>query len=122
MLGVLGDQAAEEGDCSDLLENSQFISTNLQIVIVGPGCGEATNQPNVFGDTLPKGSSGAEDIPLQLRAIRATIEHIEESTFISGGFAYCWDSRGKGWQEKFVDGDQWSTGHWIDGKIVKEDV
>ena len=88
-----------------------------------PSIDKATNQPYMFGDSLPKVSSGAEDIPLQMRAIKATIEHIMgEGDYISGGFAYCWDSRGKGWQEKFVDGNQWATGHWIDGKIVKEDV
>jgi hypothetical protein len=86
-----------------------------------PSIDKATNQPSVSGDELPKHSSGDQDIALQLRAIRAIIEHINKSDFIQRGFAYCWDTRGKGWQEFFVDGRFWAKGHWIDGKIITVD-
>jgi hypothetical protein len=83
-----------------------------------PSIDLATNQPYMFG-CAPRGSSGEQDIALQMRAIRATIEHIEGTPFIEGGFAYPYDSRGKDWhqEKRHADGDQWATGHWIDGKI-----
>ena len=80
---------------------------------------KTTNQPNIFGDNLPKHSSGEPDEGLQLTAIRAMIEHIEDSPSIESGFCYGWDSRGAGWPAVYKDGKHWFTGHWIDGKIKK---
>ena len=54
-----------------------------------------------------------------MRAIRATLEHIEESKEISAGFGYGWDTRKPTWNKHFADGDQWKKGHWISGKIKK---
>ncbi len=79
----------------------------------------ATNTPGVYGDEVPKYSSGTVDFLVQMRAIRATPEHINESESIAMGFCYGWDSRGLGWQRKFADGAEWAKGHWIDGKIIK---
>jgi hypothetical protein len=76
-----------------------------------------TNRPNVYGKELPKNSSNKTDFPVQMRAIRATIEQIKESSSIAMGFCYGWDTRGKGWQKDYEDGDEWKKGHWIDGKI-----
>ncbi len=80
----------------------------------------ATNTPNVYGDEIPKHSSGNVDFPMQMQAIRATLEHISEDQSIAMGFCYGWDSRGSGWKRKYADGDQWSKGHWIDGKIIRK--
>lgn len=77
----------------------------------------ATNTPYVYGNQMPKHSSGKVDFPMQMRAIRATLEHINESQSIAIGFCYGWDSRGSEWKRKYADGDQWAKGHWIDGKI-----
>ena len=66
---------------------------------------------------MPKHSSGNVDFPMQMRAIRATLEHISEDQSIIMGFCYGWDSRVSGWKRKYADGDQWSEGYWIDGKI-----
>jgi hypothetical protein len=80
----------------------------------------APNEPHVYGDVVPKNSSGKVDFAMQMKAIRATLEHINDfHGIIKMGFCYGWDSRGKGWQEKFVDGPKWPKGHWIDGKIKK---
>lgn len=79
----------------------------------------ATNEPHLHGDDMPKDSTGKVDYPLQMRAIRATIEHIDENTFLENGFYYLWDTRGFGWQDLYADGDKWEKGHWIDGKVVK---
>jgi hypothetical protein len=77
----------------------------------------ATNTPNVHGIDLPKHSSGSEDYPLQIKAIRATLSYIQKTPAVNFGFCYCWDSRGYGWQNKYDDGNEWAKGHWIDGKI-----
>ena len=68
---------------------------------------------------MPKHSSGKVDFPVQVRAIRATLEHIEESKEISAGFCYGWDTRKPMWHKDFAYGDQWKKGHWISGKIKK---
>ena len=77
----------------------------------------ATNTPNIYGSSLPKHSNGSTDFPLQIKAIRATLEHISENPAIQTGFCYVWDARGYGWQNSYVDGHQWAQGHWIDGKL-----
>lgn len=79
----------------------------------------ASNTPNVYGDVMPKHSSGKVDFPMQMRAIHATLEHISEDQSIEMGFCYGWDSRGSGWTRNYADGDRWAKGHWIDGKIVR---
>lgn len=56
----------------------------------------ASNTPNVYGDVMPKHLSGKVDFPMQMRAIRATLEHISEDQSIEMGFCYGWDSRGSG--------------------------
>ena len=80
----------------------------------------ATNTPSAHGDEAPKHSSGKVDFPVQMRAIRATLEHIEERKEISMGFCYGWDTREPTWQTKFADGNQWEKGHWISGKIKRK--
>ncbi|RTK92665.1 MAG: hypothetical protein EKK61_03280 [Rickettsiales bacterium] len=80
---------------------------------------KCTNQPNVYGDELPRGSNGKVDYHLQMKAIRATLEHNKETGFINLEFCYAWDTRGYGWHLKYVDGKYWANGHWIDGKIKK---
>lgn len=81
---------------------------------------KSTNQPNVYGNELPRGSNGKVDFPLQMKAIRATLEHINETDYLNLGFCYCWDTRGDSWPLKYIDGKYWEKGHWIDGKFKKK--
>ena len=80
----------------------------------------ATNTPSSYGDVVPKHSSGKVDFPVQMRAIRATLEHIKENEEITMGFCYGWDTRKPTWCKSFADGDQWEKGHWISGKIKRK--
>jgi len=79
----------------------------------------ATNTPSAYGDVVPKHSSGKVDFPVQMRAIRATLEHIKENEGVAMGFCYGWDTRNPTWCKRFADGDQWEKGHWISGKIKR---
>lgn len=84
-----------------------------------PSVDRATDAPHLYGKDLPANSNGKVDNQLQVIAIRAFLEHIKESNFILTGFCYGYDSRGRGWYKKrYADGNDYATGHWIDGKIV----
>jgi hypothetical protein len=92
-----------------------------QIVLSELGCrsvDRATDAPHLHGQNLPKNSNGKVDNIIQIVTIRAFLEHMKESNFIHEGFCYGYDSRGKNWQDKYADGHEYTTGHWIDGKFV----
>ena len=81
----------------------------------------ATDAPWLYGQNLPQNSNGKVDNIMQIVTIRAFLEHMKESNFIGEGFCYGYDSRGRWWHKIFADGNQYDTGHWIDGKIVNNE-
>lgn len=99
-------------------------SPDKQIVLSEFGCpsvDKATDAPHLHGQNLPKNSNGEVDNIIQIVTIRAFLEHIKESNFIREGFCYGYDSRGRGWHKIYADGNQYATGHWIDGKFVNNE-
>ncbi|MBP9792336.1 MAG: glycoside hydrolase TIM-barrel-like domain-containing protein, partial [Rickettsiales bacterium] len=70
----------------------------------------------------PKHTSGNPDFALQIRAIRATLEYWRnKSDVVQNTFLWAWDVRPFPYfpqrLDLWSDGDQWSRGHWINGKI-----
>jgi hypothetical protein len=86
-----------------------------------PSVDRATDTPYLYGQNLSPNSNVKVDNQLQVIAIRAFLEHIKESNFIRTGFCYGYDSRGKGWYKRYTDGNDYATGHWIDGKWVNNE-
>ena len=93
-----------------------------------PSIHMATNQPNVFWNPdsvdggVPKYSSGKPDFALQMRAIRAMLEHFQEkSEMVQNMFLWAWDARPyPAYPERldlWSDGGLWSRSHSINGKI-----
>ena len=93
-----------------------------------PSIHMATNQPNIFYNPeaqdggSPKYSSTNADFALQMRAIRATLEYWQNKSYmVQNMFLWTWDARPyPAFPEKldlWSDGNLWSRGHWINGKI-----
>lgn len=80
----------------------------------------ATDAPWLYGKDLPNNSNGGVDNKIQVITIRAFLEYMKENNFIREGFCYGYDSRGKNWQDKYADGQEYATGHWIDGKFANK--
>lgn len=80
----------------------------------------ATDAPWLYGKDLPYNSNGGVDNKIQVITIRAFLEYMKENNFIREGFCYGYDSRGKNWQDKYADGQEYAIGHWIDGKFVNK--
>lgn len=100
---------------------TSLVPNSKRIVLSELGCrsvDRATDAPHLHGKDLPLKSNGKVDNIIQIVTIRAFLEYIKENNFIREGFCYGYDSRGENWQEKFADGNQYATGHWIDGKFV----
>ncbi len=90
----------------------------------------ATNQPNVFYDpksresALPKNSKGYVDFLAQEIALEASLSYWEKyPEIVENIFIWCWDARPYPFWPNFLniwaDGNCWSRGHWINGKIGK---
>lgn len=80
----------------------------------------ATDAPWLYGKDLPNDSNGRVDNMIQVITIRASLEYTKASNFIREVFCYGYDSRGKNWQDKYADGEEYATGHWIDGKFTNK--
>lgn len=98
-----------------------------------PAVERGANQPNVFPDpksaesALPHFSSGQRSDAMQRRFLEAHFAHWKSGTALSGMLAtrditvWTWDARpipafpyDTG---LFADGDNWQTGHWLNGRL-----
>ena len=108
---------------------------------------KGSNQPNVFVDpkssenALPYYSNGSRDDLIQRRYLRALIEGFDPASkgYVSGAnpvssvyggrmldtnriFVYCWDARPYPAfphnLEVWGDGENWSLGHWLNGRFA----
>jgi hypothetical protein len=87
----------------------------------------AANQPNIFYNKtsidagFPRNSTGSIDFNAQYSALNASIDYLNKCNFIERKFIWCWDSRPYPfWPDLdniWKDGDSWSRGHWLNGKI-----
>ncbi|MBN8552274.1 MAG: glycoside hydrolase TIM-barrel-like domain-containing protein [Caulobacterales bacterium] len=108
------------------------------------GCGaidKGANSPNLFVDlksaesALPPFSSGRRDDTVQRRLIEAVLARFDEAAFnpeattydgrmIEAMDAWCWDARPfpdfPARTEVWADGDNWRTGHWLNGRLHGE--
>lgn len=93
-----------------------------------PSMHMATNTPNVFWNPkdvnggVPRKSSGRPDFAIQMRAIKGTLEYWQKKNYIvQNMFLWAWDARPFPYDPKktdiWTDGELWSRGHWINGKI-----
>lgn len=93
-----------------------------------PSMNLSTNTPNSFWNPksveggTPKKSSGRPDFAIQMRAIRGTLEYWHnKKDIVQNMFLWAWDVRPFPYYPKrldiWSDGDLWSRGHWINGKI-----
>jgi|GEM_PF-6806102 len=93
-----------------------------------PSMHMATNKPNAYwqpkstSEDLPKHSSGKPDFSIQARAIRGTLEYWEpKHEIVQNMFLWAWDARPFPYYPNrldiWSDGDMWSRGHWINGKL-----
>ena len=103
-------EQTEWNPCEKLIVFSEFGFRSVALT---------TNKPYVCDEEIPNHSDGSTDFSIQMRAIRATLEYIEEKDFLAYGFCYGFDIRGHGWPKHYADGSSWEKGHFIDGKIVK---
>jgi hypothetical protein len=85
-----------------------------------PSIDKASNKPNVFFNPntqdsgTPTHSTGKADDDVQRKALRATLEFWQHSSFVHNMFGYCLDARGNGWhKEEYTDSNLWTYGHWI---------
>lgn len=94
-----------------------------------PSMHMATNTPNVFWNpkstsgNVPKKSSGKPDFAIQMRAIQGTLEYWQQkSNIVQNMFLWSWDARPFPYYPKRIDiwsdGDVWSRGHWVNGKVT----
>ena len=99
-----------------------------------PSVDGAANQPNVFVDPTsvesyyPRGSRQRIDFKAQREAINATEDFLATRNAVSGNsdlvprrFVWTWDARPFPFFPDLLgiwsDGNNWKTGHWIQGKI-----
>lgn len=90
------------------------------------------NQPNVFIDPdsienfYPRGSRGRVDFLAQRTALDASIDYLNaqnvlEANFVPRKFIWTWDARPFPFfpdlASVWADGDNWKTGHWLQGKL-----
>lgn len=87
-----------------------------------------TNQPNVFVDpsssesAYPRGSNKSIDFEVQIVALRATLDWLNEQpwSMTTPAHIWCWDTRPYPTfpnPDIWSDSGNWITGHWIDGKV-----
>ncbi len=86
-----------------------------------------SNQPNVFIDSssvdsaFPRFSRGRIDFMAQRAAIAATESQWAGSSMVQQKFLWTWDARPfPHWPDLrsvWADGDNWVTGHWVQGKL-----
>lgn len=87
----------------------------------------STNEPNVFIDAstsasaYPRFSRGRIDFVAQRVAIAATEAQWMNSTMVTQRFLWTWDARPyPHWPDLtsvWADGENWVTGHWVQGKL-----
>ena len=92
-----------------------------------PSVDNSTNQPNVFFDAsssesnFPTGSSGSIDFAIQRKALIASLQKWDGSNFVENKFIWTWDARPYPYwpmlKNVWSDADNWSRGHWIQGKL-----
>ena len=92
-----------------------------------PSLNGCSNQPNVFLDNssieskYPHLSNKDIDFSAQRIAIDATIEKWKNSNMVENMFLWTWDARPYPYfpnlQQKWSDGNNWKTGHWVQGKM-----
>jgi hypothetical protein len=92
-----------------------------------PSVDGATNQPNVFYDPesvegfFPRFSRGQVDFRAQRAGLMATEQQWKDSLMIERMFIWTWDARPFPYWPDLLsvwsDGDQWKTGHWVNGKL-----
>lgn len=92
-----------------------------------PSTDLASNQPNVFyspdsvESSFPIHSSGQVDFVAQRQALSATEKYWRNSEFLEEIFVWCWDARPfPYWPDLYniwKDGECWSRGHWVNGKL-----
>lgn len=91
-----------------------------------PSIDKAPNQPNVFFDPLcvdggaPRHSTGDVDFSIQRRALKASLEVLQEFEFLEQKFIWTWDARPyPAWpySSAWRDGRLWSHGHWVNNKL-----
>ena len=97
------------------------------------GCGAVDrggNAPNLFLDpkssesAAPPFSDGTRDDLVQRRALEAVIEVLGDSPALEAMDAWCWDARPfpdfPARSEVWADGANWTTGHWLNGRMLGE--
>jgi hypothetical protein len=92
-----------------------------------PSVDLASNQPNVFYNLtsveskFPIHSTGRVDFLAQRQALSASEKFWRNSEFLENMFIWTWDSRPYPYwpdlQQVWSDGDCWSRGHWVNGKL-----
>lgn len=96
-----------------------------------PSIHRSANQPNVFWNpncsdgAIPHHSSGNVDFSAQTKGVLATLQYWQNrSEIVQNLFLYAWDARPyphfPGRMDLWSDGNQWSRGHWINGKLQPE--
>ncbi|MEN9895783.1 MAG: hypothetical protein RIR97_1635, partial [Pseudomonadota bacterium] len=98
-----------------------------------PAVDRGANQPNVFPDpkssenSLPYFSTGQRSDSQQRRMLQAHLDHWSSTSAPAGMvdkekiFLWTWDARP--WpafpqdRTAFADGDNWQTGHWLNGRL-----
>lgn len=121
-----------------------WIPTSKPIRLIEFGCAAVdlgANAPNLFQDAksaesaLPPFSSGARDDLMQRRALEAVLDHFGAPTgnpvspvyagpMLEAMDAWCWDARPypdfPARSEVWSDADNWTTGHWLNGRCTGE--
>ena len=92
-----------------------------------PSVDAATNQPNVFYDSMsddskfPYFSNGNVDFAAQKIGIQGTELYWQGSDMVLQKLVWCWDARPFPYwpdrQDIWSDSPVWKTGHWLEGKL-----
>ncbi len=97
-----------------------------------PSVDGATNQPNVFYNPdsvdggVPRHSKGYVDILAQKLGIEATLKKWQDSDMVEEKILWAWDARPYPFwpdlENIWSDGEVWSRGHWVQGKLGTSNV
>lgn len=102
-------------------------SKPVRLIEIGfPAIDKGTNAPNLFFDpkssesAVPPFSTGARDDLLQRRALSVATAHWQGEPMVEQVLVWAWDARP--WPDfparksVWSDGDNWSYGHWLNGR------
>lgn len=108
-------------------------SKPVRLIEIGfPAIDKGTNSPNLFFDpkssesAVPPYSNGARDDLLQRRALSVATRYWADQPMVEQVLVWAWDARP--WPDfparktVWSDGDNWSYGHWLNGRGGLVDV